>query len=405
MEILNESPEDLQLIAKTIFGLEEVLMQELQKLGARDIEKHNRAVSFKADKGAIYKCNLYLRTALRVLVPIAKFEANNEGELYTEIQNIDWEKYMDADDTVAIDTVLNTQRFTHSLFVSQKTKDAIADQFRAKHDKRPSVDLDKPTIRLHLHIYNNVCSLALDSSGESLHKRGYRDKTNLAPINEVLAAGLVLLSGWNGQSNFVDPMCGSGTILIEAALIAANIPPGYYKEDFGFMRWKKFLPFDEPLWQKIYDAAIERIKADTPRVFGGELSHNVARKAKENVKRAKVEDIVQIRECDMINFEAPEGGGVVIVNPPYGERMNKDNVTELYKAIGDTFKKRFTGYDCWIISSNPDAFKSVGLKPTRKIPVFNGQLECRFMKYSIYSGTKKIHKLKEKGDDSPTPIQ
>ncbi len=392
---METTSEELRLIAKTIFGLEEVLMNELQKLGARDIEKHNRAVSFTADKGAIYKCNLYLRTALRVLVPLTKFEANNEQELYSEIQRINWEHFLDADDTLAIDTVLNTELFTHSLYVSQKVKDAIADQFRAKYDKRPSVDLDKPTIRLHLHIYNNVCSLALDSSGESLHKRGYRDKTNLAPINEVLAAGLVMLSGWQGHTNFIDPMCGSGTILIEAALIAANIPPGYYKSDFGFMRWKKYLPFDEILWNKIYDAAIERISPDTPKVFGGELSHHVARKAKENVKRARVEDIVQIRECDMRNFEAPEGGGVVIVNPPYGERMTKDNLQELYKTIGDTFKQRFTGYDCWIISSNPEAFKAVGLRPTRKIQVFNGQLDCRFMKYNIYSGTKKLHKLQK----------
>ena len=391
---MNESPDELRLIAKTIFGLEEVLIAELQHLGARDIEKHNRAVSFTADKGAMYKCNLHLRTALRVLVPIAKFEVNNEHDLYNEIKRIDWEQYMDVDDTLAIDTVLNTPIFTHSQYISQKAKDAIADQFRDKYDKRPSVDLDKPTMRLHLHVYNHVVNVALDSSGESLHKRGYRDKTNLAPINEVLAAGLILLSGWNKHSNFIDPMCGSGTILIEAALIAANIPPGYYKEDFGFMRWKKYLAFDEELWKKIYEAAIEKIETHTPKVFGGELSHNVARKAKENVKRACVEDIVHVRECDLKDFEAPEGGGVVIVNPPYGERMDQDNIEELYKSIGDTFKKRFMGYDCWIISSNPDAFKAVGLRPTRKIAVFNGQLECRFMKYSIYPGTKKIHKLK-----------
>ncbi|MFN8324039.1 MAG: class I SAM-dependent RNA methyltransferase [Chitinophagales bacterium] len=398
-----ELTDELPLIAKTIFGLEDVLSAELLKLGARDIEKHNRAVSFKGDKGVMYKCNLHLRTALRVLVPFAKFKVKNEHELYQEIQKINWENFMGVDDTLAIDTVLNTTLFTHSQYISQKTKDAIADQFRAKFEKRPSVDLDKPTIRIHLHIYNDVCSVALDSSGESLHKRGYRDKTNLAPINEVLAAGLVLLSGWNKYSTFIDPMCGSGTILIEAALIAANIPPGYYKEDFGFMRWQRFLPFDKELWEKISDAAIERISSDTPKVLGGEISHHVARKAKENVKRAKVEDIVHIRECDMKDFDTPEGGGVVIVNPPYGERMDQDNIEELYKNIGDTFKKKFQGYDCWIISSNPDAFKAVGLRPTRKIPVFNGQLECRFMKYSIYSGTKKLHKLQGRSLDPNNP--
>jgi putative N6-adenine-specific DNA methylase len=390
---MNESPDELKLLAKTFFGLEEVLEKELEKLGARDVVKHNRAVSFTGDIGFIYKCNLNLRTALRILVTIAEFEVCDEQSLYNEIKKIDWEQHMGVGDTLAIDCVLNTRLFTHSQYISQKAKDAIADQFREKYTKRPSVDLDNPTLRLNLHIYDNKCSVAIDSSGESLHKRGYRDKTNLAPINEALAAGLVLLSGWDKRRNFIDPMCGSGTLLIEAALIAANIPPGYFKQDFGFMHWKRFLAFDEDLWKTIYDSAINRIITDTPKLFGGELSHNVARIAKENVKLARVEDMVNIRECDIKDFEAPEGGGVVIVNPPYGERMHKDNIDELYKSIGDTFKKRFAGYTCWIISSNKDALKNVGLKPSRKIPIYNGQLECRFMKYEMYSGTKRIERV------------
>jgi putative N6-adenine-specific DNA methylase len=395
-DCMNETTDDLRLVAKTIFGLEETLANELKKLGARDVETHNRAVSFMGDKGMIYKSNLCLRTALRILVPIAQFEVSDETSLYNEIKNIDWEQYMDVDDTLAIDCVLNTPLFNHSQYISQKTKDAIADWFRERHNKRPSVDLEKPVLRINLHIHNSTCNLSLDSSGESLHKRGYREKTNLAPINEVLAAGLVLLTGWNKNSNFIDPMCGSGTILIEAALIAANIPPGYYREDFGFMRWQRFMAFDEELWKTIYDAAIGRIVTDTPKLCGGEISHHVARKAKENIKRAKVEDMVHIRECDMKDFEAPEGGGVVVINPPYGERMSKDNIAELYKGMGDTFKKRFTGYDCWIISANMEALKQIGLRPSRKIAVYNGQLECRFMKYEMYSGTKKIHKLQGK---------
>ncbi len=391
---MNESPDELRLTAKAIYGLEEVLSFELKKLGARDIEPHNRAVSFTGDKGLIYKCNLHLRTALRILVPIEKFEVQDEQGLYDGIKAIDWELYMGVDDTLGIDCVLNTPLFTHSLFIAQKAKDAIADQFRDRHNKRPSVDLAKPTLRIHLHIYNNVCSVALDSSGESLHKRGYRSQVNLAPMNEVLAAGLVLLSGWNRSSNLIDPMCGSGTILIEAALIAANIPPGYYKDDFGFMRWNRFLAYDPELWQRIYDAAIDRIVEVSPRIYGGEISHNVARKAKENVKLAKVEDMVQIRECAMEDFEAPEGGGVVIMNPPYGERMDKQDSNELYASMGDTFKKRFTGYDCWIISSNMEALKYVGLKSSRRIPVANGHLECRFVKYEMYSGTKRVFKDK-----------
>lgn len=384
---------DIKMIAKTIFGLEEVLSLELKRLGAKDIEVHNRAVSFKGDLGFLYKTNLCLRTALRVLVPFKKFKVRDEKSLYESIQDINWEDFIDVTDTIAIDTVLSTGLFAHSQYISQKAKDAIVDQFRAKYGERPSVDLEKPTIRIHLHIKDDTCTVALDSSGESLHKRGYRDKTNLAPINEVLAAGMVLLTGWDKRSTFIDPMCGSGTILIEAALIANNIPAGYFREDFGFERWKKFLPYDEELWNVIFDAAVDKITNHEQKILGGELSPNVAKKAKENIKHAKVDDIVSIKNCDMKDFEVPEGRGVVVINPPYGERMVKDNIEELYKMMGDTFKKNFAGYDCWILSSNMEAFKHVGLRPSRKIALFNGQLECRFMKFEMYSGTKKIHKL------------
>ncbi len=386
---------DFKMIAKTIFGLEETLSNELLRLGAKDVEVHNRAVSFTGDLGFMYKANLCLRTALRVLVPFHTFKVTDEKSFYDSISAINWEDYMDVTDTLAIDTVLNSDLFTHSQYLSQKAKDAIVDQFRAKHGERPSVDLDKPTIRINIHIYNTDCTLAFDSSGESLHKRGYRDKTNLAPINEVLAAGLVLLSGWDKRTNFIDPMCGSGTILIEAALIANNIPPGYYREDYGFERWKKVMPFDEQLWNTIFDAAVNKITNHEQKILGGEISPNVAKKAKENIKLAKVDDIVSIKVCDMKDFEVPAGKGVVIINPPYGERMDKDNIDELYKMMGDTFKKNFGGYDCWILSSNMEAFKQVGLRPSRKIVLFNGPLECRFMKYEMYQGTKKIHRLEE----------
>jgi putative N6-adenine-specific DNA methylase len=396
--MLNTDEKNLVLVAKTLFGLEEILADELKRLGARDVEELNRAVRFKGDKGMIYKSNLCSRTALRILVPIATFEVSNEQSLYDEIKAINWEDFINADDTIAIDTVLSTDLFNHTRFISQKTKDAIADQFREKHGKRPDVDLDRPTLRISLHIHKTTCSVSLDSSGESLHKRGYRDQTNLAPINEVLAAGLVLLTGWDRKKNLVDPMCGSGTILIEAAMIAANIPPGYYRVDFGFMRWKKFLSFDEELWKTIYDAAISRITSEEVTIIGGELSHHVTRKAKENVKLARVEDLVKIVEKDITEFETPEGPGILIINPPYGERMDQDNIPELYKSIGDSFKKRFTGYDCWLITSNMEALKFVGLRPSRKIQIYNGPLECRFVKYQVYQGTKKIHKLNKAGE-------
>lgn len=384
---------DFKMIAKTIFGLEEVLSTELQRLGARDIEVHNRAVSFTGDKGFMYKANICLRTALRILIPVKTFIVQDEKSLYDSLQGINWEEYMDADDTLAIDTVLNSDMFTHSQYISQKAKDAIVDQFRAKYGKRPSVDLDRPVLRIHLHIFKDSCTVALDSSGESLHKRGYRDKTNLAPLNEVLAAGMILLSGWDKRSIFIDPMCGSGTLLIEAALIANNIPPGYYREIYSFEGWKKFLPFEEELYNTIFDAAIDKITNYEQKIIGGELSPNVAKKAKENIKNAKVDDIVSVKVSDIKDFDVPVGHGIVIMNPPYGERMVKDNIQELYKTIGDTFKQKFSGYDCWVLSSNMEAFKYVGLRPSRKITLFNGQLECKFVKYEMYQGTKKVHKL------------
>ncbi|MFN8309457.1 MAG: THUMP domain-containing protein [Chitinophagales bacterium] len=386
--------ENFRMVAKTIFGLEEICASELRKLGAENIEIHNRAVSFEGNDGVMYKANLYLRTALRILVPIHEFEVEDEHDFYDKMKAINWSDYLFNDDTLAIDTVLNTSLFNHSQYISQKAKDAIVDQFRERTGKRPSVDLDRPTVRFHIHIFFRRVTIALDSSGDSLHKRGYREKTNLAPVNEALAAGLVLLSGWNGRNNFIDPMCGSGTILIEAAMIAANIPAGIHREWFGFQNWKVFKPYNEELWLTIYNSAIDKISHEEVRLYGGDVSPHVARKAKENVKRAKVEDMVQIRNCNIRDFDTPEGGGVVVVNPPYGERMDKDDLSELYKTIGDSFKQKFKGYDCWMISSNLDAFKHVGLRPSRKIVVYNGQLECRFMKYTMYEGTKKLHKVK-----------
>ena len=392
---MNGISDNFRMVAKTIFGLEETCAHELRKLGGENVEIHNRAVSFEGNVGVLYKSNLYLRTALRVLVPVHEFEVTDEHDFYNKMKAIDWEQYLGVDDTLAIDTVLNTSLFNHSQYISQKAKDAIVDQFRDRHNKRPSVDLDRPTLRLHIHIFYQRVTVALDSSGDSLHKRGYREKTNLAPINEALAAGLVLLTGYDGSGSFIDPMCGSGTILIEAAMIAANIPAGIHREWFGFQQWKRHLAFDEELWLTIYNSAIEKISHDDIKLFGGDVSPHVARKAKENVKRAKVEDMVHIRHTNMTHFDVPEGRGIVIVNPPYGERMDKDDLEVLYKTIGDTFKQKFKGYDCWVISSNLEAFKHIGLRPSRKIAVFNGQLECRFMKYSMYDGTKKLHKIGE----------
>lgn len=389
---MNKNPSELTLIAKTITGLEPVLAEELLKIGGRDIVQLHRAVKFTGDKGTIYKANLNLHTALRILVPVHQFTVKDEQDLYKKIFNMAWEDYMSEDASLAIDTVLSTKLFNHSQYISQKTKDAIADRFRERTGKRPDVDLKNPVLRINIHIHEETCDVSLDSSGESLHKRGYREKTNLAPMNEVLAAGLVKLTGWDGKTPLIDPMCGSGTILVEAALIAARIPPGYYRESFGFMKWKHFLPYDENLWQTIYDASVSKIETAQITILGGDLSHNVIRKAKENIKSAGVEDMVTVNTGDLTSFEPPSVRGIVIVNPPYGERMDRDDLATLYQSIGDTFKKKFSGYDCWLITSNKEALKHVGLKTSRRIPVFNGPLECRFVKYEMYSGSRKqIH--------------
>ncbi len=384
------------MVAKTIFGLENLCAEELKKLGAENTEIHNRAVSFDGNLGIMYKANLLLRTALRVLVQFAEFEVNNEDDLYYKVKSIAWETMLTPDDTLAIDTVLNTEIFNHSQYISQKTKDAICDRFREKFEKRPSVDLDNPTLRLHLHISKNRCVIALDSSGDSLHKRGYREKTNLAPINEVLAAGLIQLTEWDKRSTFIDPMCGSATILIEAAMLAANIPAGYFREQYGFMNWKQLLPFNKDLWETIHSAAIERISTENIILYGIELSPHVARKAKENVKRSKTEDMIRIRCADFLESDAPPTVGnkpILLMNPPYGKRMVKEeDINALYHSVGDTFKKKYNGFECWIISSNLSALKNVGLSTSKRIVVYNGQLECRFFRYSIYQGSKKANR-------------
>lgn len=382
------------MVATTFFGLESVLAAELLKLGARDIQTLNRAVSFTGDEGFLYKANLCLRTALRVLRPIHTFIVRNEEHLYDEIKKMRWEEYISPKDTFGIDAVLNSSLFTHSLYVAQRVKDAIVDRFQARMGKRPSVDLADPTIRINVHIGKDNVTVSLDSTGESLHKRGYRKERNIAPLNEVLAAGLVAITGWDPHFALIDPMCGSGTIAIEAALQAANIPPGYFRlegvekqiKGFAFMNWRSF---DADLWETILKGVTGRIKNGDFPIYASDLSPNVVKKAKENLKTAMVEDMVKIQTANFIDLAKPASKGIVIVNPPYGERMNKDELTILYKSLGDTFKKNWAGYDCWIISSNMEALASIGLHPTRKVKLYNGKLECSFRKFTIYEGSKR----------------
>ena len=380
---------DFEIKVTTFFGLEEVLEKELHQLGGKDIVPFKRGVSVVGDLGFLYKINLCLHTALKVIIPIVKFEANNEQELYDNIKLIEWEKFISNTDTIMIEGVTNSEIFTHSLFVSQKVKDGIVDRFREKTGSRPDVDLIHPAFKVYVHIFKNEVSLHLDSSGDPLYKRGYRSDINEAPMKEVLAAGLVKLSGWEKHLQLIDGMCGAGTIAIEAALWANNIPPGYYRNEFGFMKWQNF---DETLYETIYESSINKIKNEPVEIIANDIDNPTLKKAITNTKNAKVDDVVSCINQSFFDITPTRKGGVIILNPPYGERMPVNEIEKLYKEIGDKLKKDFKGFSAWIISSSPEAIKSIGLRPSRRIHLFNGSLECRFLKFDLYDGSKKASK-------------
>ena len=363
---------DFEIKVTTFFGLEEVLEKELHQLGGKDIVPFKRGVSVVGDLGFLYKINLCLHTALKVIIPIVKFEANNEQELYDNIKLIEWERFISNTDTIMIEGVTNSEIFTHSLFVSQKVKDGIVDRFREKTGSRPDVDLIHPAFKVYVHIFKNEVSLHLDSSGDPLYKRGYRSDINEAPMKEVLAAGLVKLSGWEKHLQLIDGMCGAGTIAIEAALWANNIPPGYYRNEFGFMKWQNF---DETLYETIYESSINKIKNEPVEIIANDIDNPTLKKAITNTKNAKVDDVVSCINQSFFDITPTRKGGVIILNPPYGERMPVTEIEKLYKEIGDKLKKDFKGFSAWIISSSPEAIKSIGLRPSRRIHLFNGSLE------------------------------
>lgn len=380
---------DFEIKVTTFFGLEEILADELRRLGGKDVEVFKRGASVVGDIGFLYKANLCLHTALKVIVPIAKFTANNEQELYDGIKSLEWERFVSNTDTLMMEAVTNSEIFTHSLFVAQKAKDAVVDRFRDKTGSRPDVDLIHPSFRLYIHIFKNEVTLNLDSSGEPLYKRGYRSDINEAPMKEVLAAGLVKLSGWEKHLQLVDGMCGAGTIPIEAALWANNIPPGYYRNEFTFMRWHNF---DEKLYDTIYESAISKITNDPIDIVANELDKTTFKKAVTNTKNAKVDDSVKCFNENFFDLMPTRKGGVLILNPPYGERIPVQEIEKLYKEIGDKLKKDYKGYNAWIITSSPEAVKSIGLRPSRRIHLFNGSLECRYLKFELYDGSKKASK-------------
>ena len=379
--------ENFTMLAKTLFGFEPLLAKELREMGAMDVKEGVRNVSFVGDKGFMYKANLGLRTAVRILRPIKRFRVRNEDDLYRQLQYLKWEKYFSENDTFAIDAVASSDNFTHSHYVALKAKDAIVDYFRHKYGKRPNVDIKHPTVQLNVHIQRDHCSVSLDSSGDSLHKRGYRSATNIAPINEVLAAGLVLLSGYDGSQHFIDPMCGSGTILIEAAMIANKIPANINRREFGFERWRDF---DEELFDVIRNSLLKKIRSSDKEIFGFDKAPSVIRKAFGNIKNANLEEFIKLEQENFFNTEKEvEGKAIVLFNPPYGERLEID-VPIFYKEIGNTLKHGYPDTDAWLITSDFEkGLKSVGLRTSKKIKLYNGKLECRFVKYEMYKGSKK----------------
>ncbi|MGB0279670.1 MAG: THUMP domain-containing class I SAM-dependent RNA methyltransferase [Flavobacteriaceae bacterium] len=380
------------MVAKTLFGFEEILATELKDLGAQSVKTGVRNVRFVGDTGFMYKANLCLRTALRILKPIDKKAISSEQDVYKAMLDIPWEDYMTVDHTFAIRATVMMQKAKNSMYVAQKAKDGLVDRFRNRTGSRPSVDKDFPDLSIHLYVTDKFVEVSLDSSGASLHHRGYRTATNIAPINEVLAAGMLLLSGWRGESDFLDPMCGSGTLLIEAAMIACNIPPSLNRKEFAFQKW---LDWDNDLYTKIEESALNKVREFTHSMTGYDKAPSAVRKAQQNIQNANLSAFITISENDFFQTQKqqPEKLLHMVFNPPYGERLAID-MDVFYKRIGDTLKQHYAGTQAWLITSSLEAIKSVGLRPSRKIKLFNGKLESRLVKYELYSGTKKIHKLK-----------
>jgi putative N6-adenine-specific DNA methylase len=367
--------------AKTVAGMEEILQGELKNLGATNTQILKRAVSFEGDKALLYRANYCCRTALRILKPILVFPITKQEDLYENINKIPWEDYIGNEHSIAVDAVNATSVFTNSQYIALKTKDAVVDRFREKTGARPSVDLDNPDLRINLHIYKETCTVSLDSSGSSLHKRGYRHVTGPAPLNEVLAAGMIQLSGWDKTVPMYDPMCGSGTLLIEANMFARNIPSGYFRPVFGFEKW---IDFEPEIWHKVKEEEDEKIRDTNVMIYGSDISSRAIANANENVGFTRFRDQIKLEIAAFENTLPKGPAGMIICNPPYDERMQVDDIIAFYKSIGDVLKKKYTGFEAWIISSDLRALKFIGLHPSKKITVFNGPLECRFVRFTLY---------------------
>jgi putative N6-adenine-specific DNA methylase len=383
---------EFQMLAKTFKGLEEVLAKELVELGANNVQIERRAVSFTGDKRMLYMANFCLRTASRILVPIAQFKAKHTDDIYEQVKQIDWSEYMTTKMTFQIDATVYSDYFRHSQFVTYRVKDAIVDWWMERGGVRPSVKLTNPDLYLNVHIGGDIVTVSLDSSGESLHKRGYRVANTQAPINEALAAGMLLLAGWQGQGDFYDPMCGSGTLLIEAALIARNIAPGIYRKGFAFEKWANF---DADLFEDVYSDD-SREREFTHKIYGSDAGFYAMQTAMKNVESAGLQrdiEVKQIRVQELRLTDKDTDGALVMINPPYGERLAQDkDVMNLYKDMGTALKHQFSGATAWIISSNDEALKCIGLRPAKRVRLVNGDLDCWFNQYVLFKGDHKTWK-------------
>ena len=387
---------EFEMIAKTFQGLETVLATELIDLGANNIQIGRRMVSFTGDKELLYRANFQLRTAIKILKPIKHFRATSADEVYSAVQEIDWTQYLTNETTFAVDSVVFSTEFRHSKFVAYKVKDAIVDQMREKTGERPNIRVTNPDLQLHIHIAEYDCTLSLDSSGESLHRRGYRHESVEAPLNEVLAAGIIMLTGWKGQCDLIDPMCGSGTIPIEAALIARGIAPGVYRKEYAFEKWSDF---DQELFDRIYEDDSNEHPFEH-HIYGYDINHNAVTIATTNVKAAGLSKEISIAQQDFADFTQPAEKSVIITNPPYGERISAPDLLGLYKMIGNKLKHEFTGNEAWVLSYREECFDQIGLKPSLRTPLFNGSLECELRKYQMFSG--KFNEMRAEGGDIKT---
>ena len=380
---------DFAMVAKTLYGLEDVLAEELRAIGAKEVTTGRRMVSFSGDKAMLYKANFHCRTAMRILMPLVEFKAGDADQVYQGVRNIAWDQYFTPKQTFVVDAVVNSESFTHSKFVAYRTKDAIVDFFYDKYEDRPSVRVHNPDYYIHIHISHNDCTVSLDSSGESLHKRGYRVSQVAAPLNEVLAAGMILKTGWRGESDFIDPMCGSGTLLIEAAMIALNIAPGVFRKEFAFERWADF---DSDLFEDICsDDSAER--TFDYKCYGSDISPDAIRKAMKNVRSTSLMKYIELKIMPFQQYvEAPKPG-ILVMNPPYGERISSNDLFELYTMIGERLKHVFAGYNAWIIGNKEECLEKIGLRPKHRMKLINGDLECEYLCYELFEG-----KRKERGD-------